>query len=168
MIMTYCQLCLLCQPLPTLVRSDNRITGQMSVFKCPPVTFSASLSHDPTAWTGQVLCCTSLPKVRWLRWELFVQPWSTVVSTSATFQYQYPQFQNICMQQTNISAQCNNNQFAERTHVPRRPYSTVCVPWVYRTPIVVVITSELHKAGFSHWAFMKHCDFLSHPHCHMI
>ena len=30
---------------------DYRITGQMSVLKCPLVTFSAPLSHDPTART---------------------------------------------------------------------------------------------------------------------
>ena len=30
-----------------LVCADDRITGQMSVLKCPLVTFSPPLSHDP-------------------------------------------------------------------------------------------------------------------------
>ena len=37
-----------------LVCADDRITGQMSVLKCPLVTFSPPLSHDPTAWDTQM------------------------------------------------------------------------------------------------------------------
>ena len=49
-----------------LVCADDRITGQMSVLKCPLVTFSPPLSHDPLlpgthrcAWMHwRAPCCT--------------------------------------------------------------------------------------------------------------